>query len=156
MINVVKHIRQAYFEALSGQLGGVPVYKEEVLPAEDGSAYVLIRVEGETMPFNNARHVYRVVMITEVVAVSFNTIYPENVDDVDDRVVRTLKPLISSTFPVLPAGSYDAYDGTVIYPSLQFVSITPESSTYLVEDDGDKKYYRKITRWTNRIVQLTT
>lgn len=112
------------------------------MPAAEDESYVIVRLESETDNSDNRKFVTNVVVVTDIVTAFQNSVNPDIADDIEQEIKTAVKPLVGSTF-----------DNTV---DLQFVSMRAESSTYLNEDDGTKKYYRKNTRWACRVVQLTT
>jgi hypothetical protein len=134
MDNISKKIRHAYYDALNENIS-VNVYKEDVAISE-ATHHVVIRVESETDQSHKAGFVTSPVVITEVVGVFDNSIDPDIVDDIDQEIRALLKPDISATLES---------SGVLIS------NIRPLTSTALSEDDGQKRYYRKITRWTQRI-----
>lgn len=135
MNNVSKQIRQAYYDALNGNIS-VKVYKEDV-PESEHDHHVVIRVESETGETHSSGFVTKPVVMVEVIGVFTNSVDPDVVDDIDNEVRQILKPDVSSrTFNV---------------SGIQISCIKAESSTLLQEDDGHNRYYRKITRWTNRV-----
>lgn len=139
MINAAPYVRDEFYTALTD--ASINAHKEDV-PEAESEAYVLIRIESETNR-SNARHfVWDVIAITDAVVPFHNSINMAEVDTLDGEVRAALKERIGSTF----AATAD----------LQFVSLRPETTTYLSEDDGTKKYGRKITRWAVRVTQLST
>lgn len=139
MINPAPYIRQAYYDALDGSVG-VDVYKEDA-PIEETGNYIVIRVEGQTDQTNN--HAFRtdVVTILDIVTVFDNYIDPDVVEAIDVLVQAAIRNNLNETVD-LP----NPVD-------LQLVQARPESTTYLTET-GEKKYFRKITRYNNRIAQI--
>lgn len=134
MVNVSKLIRQAYYDALDGI--SVPVYKEDV-PMDEKGHHVVIRVESETDSSHKSGFVTNPIVVTDVCGVFGNEIDPDVVDEIDSEIREILLPDVGSR--------------SLVSSGIQIVNIKPESSTSFGEDDGTKKYYRKITRWTQRI-----
>lgn len=99
--------------------------------------HILLRVESETDDSNKSEFVTNPVIVVEVCGVFDNSIDPDVVDDADSEVRQLLKPLINSTI---------AADSQI-----RLNLVRPESSTYLSEDDGTQRFYRKLTRWSNRV-----
>lgn len=131
MINKEKYVRQAFYDALIGNIP-VEVFKEDV-PADQKAPYVLIRIEGNTDRSNNHGFNGMTVVLLEVVASFRNVIDPDVVDDIDEDVTLVIKPTPDATLAV--GGG------------LQMASMKPTQSNYLQEDDGVDRYHRKITRW---------
>jgi hypothetical protein len=135
MNSISKQIRQAYFDALDGNIS-VDVYKEEP-PMNVNTHHVIIRVESETAASNSTSFVTKPVVIVECVGVFTNSIDPDVVDDIDNEVRNIIKP--------------DRSSRTFTVSGIQISNIKADSSTLLQDDDGTKRYFRKITRWTNRV-----
>ena len=134
MDNITRKIRQAYYDALDGNIS-VNVYKEDVAMSE-ATHHVIIRIESETDDSHKAGFVTNPVVITDVVGVFASSIDPDVVDDIDQEIRAILKP---------------DRNATLSSSGVQITNIRPESSVSLAEDDGTKRYYRKITRWTQRL-----
>lgn len=139
MINAGKHIRQAYYDALNGVIS-VNVYKEDV-PEDETGNHVLVRLEGETDEGNNAKFVSNVVVILDICTVGVNSIDPDTVEDIDQEIKDVLNATVNTSLSLV---------------DLQLTKMKIISSSYLAEDDGTKRYYRKIIRYTNRVNQLAT
>lgn len=135
MNNVSKQIRKAYYDALNGNIS-VNVYKEDV-PESESMHHVVIRVESETDSSHSSGFVTNPIVITEVVGVFSNSIDPDVIDDIDGQIRAIVLP--------------DIGGGPFVVSGIQIQVIKPESSTMLQEDDGVKRYFRKITRWRNRV-----
>jgi hypothetical protein len=136
MNNVSKKLRQAYYDLLNGI--SVEVYKEDV-PKGENSHHVVIRVESETDDSNRKGFINYPVVITEVVGVFQSSVNPDTVEDIDDEIREIL----------LPANGAIEIAASGIGINL----IRCLDSHYISEDDGTKRYYRKITRWQQRVSQ---
>jgi len=134
MNNISKLIRQAYYDALSGNIS-VNVYKEDV-PMSEAESYVLIRLESESDSSHKSGFVTNPIVITDVVGVFTNSIDPDTVEDIDDEVRGILLSDVNSR---------------LLVDSIDITCIKPVGSEFISEDDGEKKYYRKVTRWQQRI-----
>lgn len=135
MNNVSKQIRQAYYDALNGEISA-NVYKEDV-PEGENEHHVVIRVESETNETHSSGFITNPIVVVEVVGVFVNSVNPDEVDDIDNEVRAILLPGVHTrTFNV---------------NGIQISNIKVQSSTLIREDDGTQAYYRKITRWTQRI-----
>lgn len=134
MDNVSKIIRQAYYDALDGNIS-VNVYKEDV-PFDEANHHVVIRIESETDGTHKAGFVTNPIVITDVIGVFTSSIDPDVVDDIDGEIRAILKPDVSAT---------------LVSSGVLISNIRPVTSTIISEDDGTKRYYRKITRWEQRI-----
>lgn len=135
MNNVSKQIRQAYYNALNGNIS-VEVFKED-MPLDYANHHVFIRIEGETNKQHSSGFVTNPIVITEAIGVFSNSVDPDIVDDIDNEIRQILLPDVGTrTFNV---------------NGIQISNIKVQSSTFLNEDDGTNRYYRKITRWQQRI-----
>jgi hypothetical protein len=134
MNNVSKHIRQAYYDALNGI--SVEVYKEDV-PEGYSDHHVVIRVESETDDSNRGGFITNHIVITDVVGVFSNSVDPDVVDDIDNEIRNILLP-VNGALEISASG-------------IQIRNVRAESSSTFSEDDGTKRYFRKVTRWTQRI-----
>jgi len=142
MRNVTKKLVNSWWDLMNGSLS-VPVYIESVPEAEDGN-YVLLRAEGETNVDENSKSwIKEVVLITDVVTVFDSMIDTSIADDIDNEI-----GVLLATTP---------YHGHNLgsQPGMQINRVTDETSNYLQEDDGTKKYYRKITRY-NHLITIQT
>jgi hypothetical protein len=137
LINADKIIRQAYYDALNGNIS-VSVYKEDVDPAETGN-YVVVRLESTTGVPNNQSFITRPVVIIDIVTRFSNVINPDTVEDIDQEIKTVLKPLVTSVIQL---------------DNVQLSGMSTGEVNYLTEDDGTDKYYRKIVRYQNRIVEI--
>lgn len=142
MKNVMTPLIDSWFELLDGNLTyagkAVNVCKEDASNEEDYH-HVEIRAEGETDDSNKTSFVTNPVIIIEIVTVHGVSVKRSVVDAIDDQIRELLFPARQCALPVLSG--------------LQISNVIPQSSTYLKEDDGTKKYYRKITRFIHRILQ---
>lgn len=137
MINIMDRLVTAWSDLLDGVIS-VPVYKEDVPESEEGN-YVLLRAESEANVSN--KHVFgtQAVVITDIVTV-FNLNVKRNIaEDIDGEI----KALIRST----PGSNGLTVSG------IQVVNVIPETSRFLTEEDGSKKYYRKIVRYNHLIIE---
>lgn len=134
MDNVSKIIRQAYYDALQGNIS-VEVYKEDVAITEKNH-HVVLRVESETDKSHKAGFVTNPILITDVIGVFDNSIDPDQVDNIDGEIRAILKSDVNAT---------------LVSSGVLISNIRPVSSESFAEDDGQKRYYRKITRWAQRI-----
>lgn len=134
MKNVGKAILQAYYNALDDNIS-VPVYKVDVPQAENGN-HVILRLESESDETNKKYFVTMTVITADVVTIGTNSINPDTANDIDNEV----RQIIKSTIPA-----------TLTAAGFQVSFIKPDNGNYLEEDDGAKRYYRKVTRFTNRI-----
>jgi hypothetical protein len=136
MSSVSKKLRQAYYDLLNGI--SVEVYKEDV-PKSESSHHVVIRVEGETDDSNRKGFINNPVVITEVVGVFSNSVNPDVVDDIDNEIHGRLLPT-NGAIEISASG-------------IGINLIRCLNSEYINEYDGTKRYYRKITRWQQRVSQ---
>jgi hypothetical protein len=140
VINISKSIRQAYYDALQGNIS-VEVYKEDVPMSEQGH-HVILRVEGEDEAGDSHRSgfVSDFTLVTEVVGVFTNSVDPDEAEDIDSEIRSILQPDRGSII-------------LVAEDDVQIKCIKRESVHQFTEDDGAKRYYRIITRWRQRVSQ---
>lgn len=137
MINSGKYIRQAYYDALSGVIS-VPVYKEDVPESEVGN-HVVLRLEGDSDDSNKSSFNNVTTMLVDICTVGVNSIDPDTVEDIDGEIRAILLP---------------TQGAILLADTIRVLVLRPESSNYVPEDDGTKRYYRKVTRWTQKISHL--
>lgn len=146
MINTMGKLMDSYYALLNGQLNyskPVSVYKEDAPEELDPSLsphYVLIRAEGETGDGNKRSFADDSVVILDIVTVFQNNVDRSVVEDID----RQIGALLLTTPQVSGLGSQSG---------MQILNVQRESSTYLTEEDSVKKYYRKVSRYTQRVLQ---
>lgn len=112
----------------------------ESVPEDESGNYIQLRVESETeVDRNDKTWIKDVVMIIEIVTTFEQMVNPDVANGIDDEV-GTL--LFTS-----PASGHNLAAQT----GMKINSITLDTSTNIQEDDGVRKYYRKITRYNNLI-----
>lgn len=140
MRNVSKKLMNSWYDLLAGNLANLlPVYVEAVPETEQGN-YVLLRSEGETdVDKNDKTWIKEVVIIADITTVFTTDVDPDVADNIDQE--------IGLLVAVGPGHNHNlsAQD------DMKINSVTAETSTNLQEDDGEKKYYRKITRYNHLI-----
>lgn len=140
MINAAKYIRQAYYAALNGNVPNASIYKEDA-PIQQSGNYIVVRVESQTDDSTNHCFTHLPVVILDIVTPHNDYIDPDIVEAIDEAVQSILKPTVENVLDLSANG-------------LQHVYLKPGEPTYLSEDDGTKRYYRKITRYFNRITEI--
>lgn len=142
MKNVMSPLIDSWQSLLEGNLTygsrEVKVYKEDA-GNDDEFHHVEIRAESETDDSNKTAFVTRPVVIIEIVTVHSISVKRSIVDAIDDQIRDLLFPTRQCALP--------AMDG------LQITNVIPQSSSYLNDNDGSKKYYRKLTRYIHRVTQ---
>lgn len=141
--NVMNPLVESWLSLLDGQLNynsrTVNVYPED--PDNDEEYhYVLIRAESETDDSNKHSFITRPVVVIDIVTIHDVSVNRTVVDDIDDQIRGLLFPTRKHDLPALTG--------------LQITNVIPEGGTYLTEDDGTKRVYRKITRFIHRITQI--
>lgn len=139
MINVMGKLMNSWY-SLIGVTLSVPVYVEGSVP-ETATNYVELRAESEFE--NDDKHRFRndAVIITDIVTkfgMATNRSVAENIDG-------EIKALIKSSPGV---------HGLSAQSGMQIIDVVPSDSVYLEEQESGTKYYRKIVRYTHKIVQL--
>lgn len=136
--NPIQDITTEWFNLLDGVIS-VPVYKETVLPSENGN-YVVIRAEGQTTTKNHSGFFTNAVIIVEVVTKFSQAVDTSVCDDIDNEITELVFPT-PNTFGIGNTTNH------------QITDINLQSASYLSEDDGTKKYYTKISRYEHSINQ---
>lgn len=142
MKNVMQQLVDSWYDLLDVNLSydsrEVKVYKEDA-DSEDDFHFVEIRAESETDSSNKQSFVTNPVVIIDIITVHAVNVKRSVVDEIDDQIRELLFPTRQCALPALTG--------------LQILNVKPQSATYLNEDDGTKKYYRKITRFIHTIYQ---
>lgn len=139
MITVDDKVMNAWQELLDGAIS-VPVYIEDSVPDDEKRNYVELRLESEHQ--DDTKHSFQsdVVIITDIVTrfnVSPNRSIASGIDNEIKTLVKTTPRLINL---VAPSG-------------IQIVNVIPTDASFLQEYEKGIIYYRKIVRYTHRIVQ---
>ncbi len=111
-----------------------PVYRVNA-PIGERSHYILLYKESGSFQWNKAAFFRSFVLIVEVVT-RFGVIINDKLVDEADDIIRSLAMTSPSQNNLGVAG---------------LVQVDPGSPTYLGEDDGSNKYYRKITRFVHQV-----
>src|SRR5574339_313617 len=139
MINVAGPLLDSWQELIDGVIS-VPVYKEHAVPEDETRNYVELRLESEFE--DDTKQTFRsdVVIVTDIVTM-FNVAIDRSVaESIDGQIKALIK-----TSPGL--------HGLQEQSGMQILNVIPETTSYLTEYDGGKKYYRKIVRYTHRIIK---
>lgn len=135
--NCIQDLTTAWYNLLNGNVG-VEVYKESVNTEETGN-YVLIRAEGETTTKNHSAFLTNATINIEIVTVFETSIDRSVVDVIDNTITELIFPTPNS-FGITDTTNHQITD-------------IQKSSNYLSEDDGNRKYYSKITRYDHLLNQ---
>lgn len=137
-MNAHTKILDAWMSLLDGNIS-VPVYRIDVPEEEEGN-YVQLRVEGGT-GINNKRNISdEFIVITDIVTIFENNIDGSVVDGIDAEIFDL----------VLPTSRGGALAQT---SGMQILNVSRENFDYLDENDGTKKYYRKVSRYKHIVTQ---
>lgn len=132
----------AWYSVLSGNVTvgsyTFPIYRTNA-PIGEMSHYILIRKEGGSFNWNKNAFFKTHVVIIEIVT-RFSTIINDKLVDQADDIVRGLA--MSS-----PAVNNLNVSG--------LIKVDPGTPTYIDEDNGSVKYYRKITRFVHQVASKT-
>jgi hypothetical protein len=132
----------AWYNILSGSVTvdgyTFPVYRTNA-PIGETSHYILLRKEGGSFNWNKNAFFRSHVVIVEIVTRFPVIINDKLVDDADD-IIRGLAM-------TSPAVNNLGVSG--------LIKVDPGVPTYIDEDDGSNKYYRKITRFTHQVASET-
>jgi len=139
MIAVDDKVMNSWQELLDGVIS-VPVFIEDSVPEEYSGNYVELRVESETE--DDTKHSFRsdLVIITDIVtrfSVSPNRSVASGIDN-------EIKALIKSV---------PGLNNLVAQSGIQILHVVPSDASFLQEYSTGVIYYRKIVRYTHRIIQ---
>jgi len=132
-------LMDSWQELIDGVIS-VPVYKEGSVPEEEDGNYVELRAESEAE--DDTKHSFRsdAVVITDIVT-SFNIAIDRSVSEGIDSEIKAL----IKTSP--------GVHGLLAQSGMQILNVIPETTAYLEEYGNGKRYYRKIVRYSHRIIQ---
>lgn len=139
MIAVDDKVMNSWQELLDGVIS-VPVFIEGSVPEEYEGNYVELRVESETE--DDTKHSFRedLVIITDIVT-RFNVSPNRSVASGIDTEIKTLvRPTAQSHGLLKPDG-------------VQILGVIASDAAFLQEYSTGVIYYRKIVRYTHKIVQ---
>lgn len=132
----------AWYNVLSGNVTvgsyTFPVYRTNAPIGEHGH-YILLRKEGGSFNWNKAAFFRTHVVIVEIVT-RFSVIINDKLVDEADTIIRGL----AMTSPAVNNLSVSG-----------LIKVDPGTPTYIDEDDGSNKYYRKITRFVHQVASET-
>lgn len=139
MINTTGLLMDSWQELIDGVIS-VPVYKEGSVPEDEEGSYVELRAESEFE--NDTKHSFEndTIIVCDIVTMFNHAIDRSVVEGIDSEI----KALIKST-----PGIHNLQQQS----GMQILNVIPQTTNYLEEYDGTKKYYRKIVRYTHRIIQ---
>jgi len=145
MKNPGHQLKTAWVTKLSGNItisgNQVKIFREDA-DASPGSYYVVLRMESSTDESTADAHFTRPVLITHIVTkFSGQTgIKDDILESIDDQIKVLVIPTANN-------------DGLTDPSGFQILNVSPQSESYLTEDDGQYKYYQKIVRWEHQIIQ---
>ena len=146
MEDIMDQLVNSWYDLLNGNLtyDSRQVKVSGVDAANDNSFHhVEIRPESEAFDFNKRSFVTNAVIVLDIVTVHSVAVNKSIVNNIYNQVMQLV-------FPARPGGhALPALTG------LQISTITPQGGSYLEEDDGTKKYYRKVIRFIHRINQTS-
>ena len=137
--NPIQDLTTAFYNLIDGI--SVPVYKESVPISEEGN-HVIIRAESQTTTKNNSGFFTDAVIITEVVTVFETIVNRATVDSIDEEITELLFPS-PNTYGINSTDNH------------QITDIQLQTSSYLHDSDGVKRYYSKISRYEFFINQIS-
>lgn len=126
---------EAWYVKLHGSISA-PVFIESA-PEDTTGNYVLLRAEGETDGSNKGYFGKVAIVIVDIITEFQSMVNTREVDDIDNEITSLVLP------------SVGAHGLAVI--GFQISNLSVENTTYLLEDDGVRKYYRKIIRYNHLI-----
>jgi len=139
MIAVDDKVMNSWQELLDGVIS-VPVFIEGSVPEEYEGNYVELRVESETE--DDTKHSFRsdLVIITDIVTM-FKVSPNRSVASGIDNEIKTL------------IKSVPGLNNLVQQSGIQILHVVPSDASFLQEYSTGVIYYRKIVRYTHRIIQ---
>lgn len=143
MKDALDPLLNSWFDLLEDQLtfDSKPVIVYPGDPANnDYFHHVILRAESETDSSNKSLFVTKPVITVDIVTVHPVSINKSVVNNIKNQVLQLLYPTRKCALPPLVG--------------LQITNVIPESSTYLENDDGTRKYHRNVTRFIHRITQI--
>ena len=143
MKNFVGELVKAYFHVLDGSItySGQPVNVYNVsVNADEKFHHIVLRPESETDSSNQSSFVTNPVVIADIVTVHDGGIDASVVEYIDDQMRDLLFTSRNTTALIDVAG-------------MQVLNVKAENSSYLDGFNGVRHEHRKITRFTNRLLQ---
>jgi hypothetical protein len=145
MNNYVGELVKSYFHVLDGSITyngrAVNVYNVSV-SADENFHHIVLRPESESDSSNKRSFVTNPVIIADIVTVHEGGIDASVVEYIDDQM-RDIIFTTRNTTAMNPVSG------------MQILNVKAENSSYLDGFDGVRYEYRKITRFSNRILQTT-
>jgi len=142
-MNTMEKLRNAWYALLNGGIiynsVAVDVYKEDVPETEDGH-YVLIRAESEIDTSNKQNFRSDSVVIVDIVTSFENNVNSSVVESIDGQIQALI-------FNGPPLNRLSVQSG------MQIINVKAETTSYLPQEDGSKKFYRKVSRYRHTIFQ---
>lgn len=136
-MNTVGSLVTGYYELLKN-ISGFEAFKITV-PIPEPDKYLLIYPESGGDDNNKSKKVENVVIRVDIVAKYNNDIDQTAVEDADNSVRDLVAGVTGNSLDI---------------SGLQVMNVKREDYTYLIENDGTNYYYRKVTRYTNRVIQV--
>jgi hypothetical protein len=139
MISVDDKVMNAWQELLDGSIS-VPVYIEGSVPDDEVGNYVELRLESESQDDTKQSFQSDVVIITDIItrfSIAPNRSVASGIDNEIKTLVKTTPALIN----------------LVSSSDIQIVNVIPTDASFLQEYESGIIYYRKIVRYTHRVVQ---
>ena len=139
MIAVDDKVMNSWQELLDGVIS-VPVFIEGSVPEDEKRNYVELRVESETQ--DDTKHSFRSDLVIIADIVTRFSISPNR--SVASGIDNEIKTLIKSV---------PGLNNLVAQSGIQILHVVPSDASFLQEYQSGIIYYRKIVRYTHRIVQ---
>lgn len=145
MNNYVGELLKAYYQRLNGNITyngqAVNVYRGSVDSA-DKFHYIQLKPESETDSSNKNVFITNPVVIADIMTVHDGGIDESIVQDIDNQMRQLLFTSTQITNLIAEAG-------------MQILNVRVLNSVYLDGYDGTRYQYRKITSFSNRVLQTT-
>jgi hypothetical protein len=138
MIDVDDKLMDSWQDLLDGFIS-VPFYKQGGVPEDETGNYVECYVEGSSGYDTKHNFGNEVVLITNIVTRFDIAIDTSVANGIDNEIKTLVKP---SSYHSLPSQS-----------GIQILDVRFSSGQGLEQYSSGKKYYRKVVRYTHRIIQ---
>ncbi len=140
MIAVDDKVMNSWYSLLNGVIS-VPVFIEGSVPEEQSSHYVELIAESEFQ--DDTKHNFRsdLVIITDIVTIFKTTARRDVASSIDNEI----KTLVKSSPGVINLSGQNG---------VQILDVVSSDARFLQEYGSGITYYRKIVRYTHRIIQI--
>lgn len=139
-MNTVGNLLTAYFNLLNNQVPGFTVHKITV-PENVNTNYIWLYPEGGADDINKRSKNETIIIRLDIVTLFQNDIDQTNCENADTIAYDLIVPSAGTVTGLTPPAG------------LQFLNVTRENYSYLIERQGSGAVYRKISRYSQRVHQ---